>query len=458
MSESKQHLVFPLKIEVLSPVHIGSGHEISAMGEYIPTTERIIFPDEKKLMEAIRSAGKLNDYIDIILNRAVNTKTFDLLDDWGIKPEEYGVERELQLNRKTDITGKNDILHLHIKVGNNPIAGNRIYLPGSSLKGAIRNALIYGYLLNNKSLLNTVERKFEEALYSTDPRNTIRKVWEGFEKSDIISTITANAIRLADSQDVLDNDVSVEQVVRRSFGSENTEGFDYLMECMATSAEVRTQLSIYQPNNSGGDGLKWDGIEKFNQSINAFSLRNLDFELKQIASSKLEQNIKRDVLNQINVLKEQINQANNKYCILRLGKGKTKLFQTILLAFDERLMMKILELYRKEDHESLPQSRLLTAKDNQLLGWVKVAKQEVEAPKKEKLTRNQIDQLVANETVLKAYFIETKLAEIHINDVCFRVQMVNKFKKIFDEYAPISVLVKQLKNNGDLNQVELIDQ
>lgn len=406
MNEKDLHKHFVLLIETLSPLHIGSGEQVNGRGEYFATPKRIIFPNYEKLMGAIGEEN-LKEYVNYVLQSGVDTNTFDKLKDWGITIENMTIERELPLNSGENLTNRNDLLHLHIKMGDNPLAPNKVYLPGSTLKGAIRNALIYDFLVKNNELLSGVQQQFREALGVTNksekeekaknsknstndlrnlanllgqttpqkgnPKRNIIKIWSETEKNSIISDKFANTIRIVDSQELPDLSLIVEQVVRYSFTNDTNSGLDYLLECIETGAKIFMQISIYLPKLvQNKQMLHWSKIEDLYNAINNFSKANLEFEKKQIDASSLKDEVKNDVKKQIEQLISLIDASNNDYAIIRLGKGKTKLFQTILLALDEDLRIKILRLFKKEEVEPLPQTRVITANGNHLLGWVKM--------------------------------------------------------------------------------------
>ena len=471
MNEKDQYQVHSLQIETLSPLHIGSGIQINGRGEYYATTARVIFPNYEALMKAIKKAGKLGEYVDYILQSGVDTNTFDTLKDWDISLSAADFERELHLNSNKDISGQNDILHLHAKIGDNPLGKDKVYVAGSSLKGAIRNTLIFRHLIENKSLLNEIENDLSRALTEKKPIRAIEDCWQKYENKKqksgqydpeiykIISTKFANAIRVSDSEEVLDTDLVVEQVYRRSFSETTTTGVDYLLECIDTDKTIATQISIYLPNieKEVFKTIKWTKLNDLFKTINEFSAKNLAFEKKQIEDSKLDAAIKKSIVNQIAELQKSISESKNEYAIIRLGKGKTKFFQTILLALNDNLRNNILRLFRKDDQATLPQSRVLTH-DNQMLGWVKIMPQKTKMSQNIKIITNKIDNIQKDKTTLTAYYLDERLAEIHINDSILTVPMSNKFREILEVYSQIQVLVTDISKQNEIIRVRLISE
>jgi len=128
------HNTLPIEIETLTPVHIGSGHELRGNYEYL------YFADEKCI--AVIDAEKILDFIGIDnidnwvaaidqqlnilhhLPQLRNAKALDL------------AQRIISIPGKAPIAERNGIkAHIHL-------AEQQPTIPGSSLKGAIRTAIL----------------------------------------------------------------------------------------------------------------------------------------------------------------------------------------------------------------------------------------------------------------------------------------------------------------------------
>ncbi len=130
------------KIETLSPVHIGSGNTFKPMdiGEY----ERYIYIfDFDKVIEKIPEHS-IDKFSELIINFGDKNKNKYkdmgqmLLEAFGIGYEQWEEISSYKVKRK-------DIGQIH-EIYEALKYGNKVYIPGSSIKGAIRTAIVYSFL------------------------------------------------------------------------------------------------------------------------------------------------------------------------------------------------------------------------------------------------------------------------------------------------------------------------
>ena len=158
-----KHTQFEVKITTQSPVHIGTGETLSSTGEYFAEgISHIHILDNDKLMRYLQDEDKLNEYIDKITEQGEKFKYVDTLRDLlkctkdtevynflksGITRENGEKisfsQRELGLKVGENFgVNDNNILRLHVRTRGGA------YLPGSSLKGAVRTAIVMQQLVN----------------------------------------------------------------------------------------------------------------------------------------------------------------------------------------------------------------------------------------------------------------------------------------------------------------------
>lgn len=141
---SKPEVYEKKRIQLTSPIlHIGS--EVSQLSrfEYVQTSDRVYVPDREALAKALNQRGKLQEYIRRIEEREEITSLLKdaFGDDWPTKKfdgelifPKTGINRNWSDETITD-------LRPMIRNG----FGQR-YIPGSSIKGAIRTAIAYHLL------------------------------------------------------------------------------------------------------------------------------------------------------------------------------------------------------------------------------------------------------------------------------------------------------------------------
>lgn len=145
---------YKIKLKTLSPIHIGSGEQVSKTEVLIDNIKKIVYiPDNSKLFHGMIECGIAEKYEKEIMS---NT-SFDLLDflrRCGVPEEKYlsWVRYSYSLGEINDKKMNIDTFYKD--------AYSRPYVPGSSLKGALRTALLANAFLNNSKL--TIDKSSEK--------------------------------------------------------------------------------------------------------------------------------------------------------------------------------------------------------------------------------------------------------------------------------------------------------
>ncbi len=144
MIKVKQGSKNKYKVEILSPIHIGSGNEYRSI-DYIEKKEEVWIFDEKDVIENISPKHSLD-------NELLNTISY------GNQRKEYFKGLDDLINK--GIIDKKILKHVKIKAHkkNNNLKVKEIkgmmrnfygpYIPGGTIKGIIRTAILYDFLLN----------------------------------------------------------------------------------------------------------------------------------------------------------------------------------------------------------------------------------------------------------------------------------------------------------------------
>lgn len=136
--EALQH--YRIKIEALSPIHIGNGEKIGKKEYiYLPWDQLVIVPDINRMYGDLQKKGKGQEFIDYMLRNKV-----DALGSWlgkqGYQKKDYQAWERYELAAGDAFLTKEarakDILCFIKDPYGLP------YVPGSSLKGMIRTALL----------------------------------------------------------------------------------------------------------------------------------------------------------------------------------------------------------------------------------------------------------------------------------------------------------------------------
>ncbi|AEF96879.1 CRISPR-associated RAMP protein, Csm5 family [Methanotorris igneus Kol 5] len=154
-----------MKLEMLSPLHIGSGETLTP-ADFIANESEIIVLDLNKLFNMLISIGANIDEITEILE----TESYPwkkILKKYNLNPKEFERYSLKLIGNK----GKYSMqVRAFIKSGGYP------YIPGSSIKGAIRTAIMYKIVKNNPELLNQAVRKLYNEVKDLNSRGIGRVI------------------------------------------------------------------------------------------------------------------------------------------------------------------------------------------------------------------------------------------------------------------------------------------
>jgi CRISPR-associated protein Csm5 len=150
-------------IEALTPIHVGNGRELSCKYNYYPENGMIRIVDIESVIEAL--AGNELAKLAIKEFGRENFNIYEFLNDYSIKPEGYTLSwkcSKTALSKKdTHNSAKPSNLSWQEKLGQNfnivpdlpqnirehiKTAFGKPYLPGSSIKGSIRTAILSQFI------------------------------------------------------------------------------------------------------------------------------------------------------------------------------------------------------------------------------------------------------------------------------------------------------------------------
>lgn len=129
-----------IKLELLSPVHIGTGEKLRRGIDFWVHRDTCYFIDVKKLTAELRDKGCGDEYVTAIRERGLNTMGFLREHQIALQKvvKEYHSMAKFHLRGKTIYPFKRDPL-------------GEPYIPGSAIKGAIRTAVLWKMVREDKS-------------------------------------------------------------------------------------------------------------------------------------------------------------------------------------------------------------------------------------------------------------------------------------------------------------------
>lgn len=365
-----------LKATVLTPLSIGDGGEYSPYKDYWIDKGKICFVDQLKLGKLLAKREDLMDeYVEGVAHMDIINKNRSafILKNFAAKITK---KREEDLvSHCVDFNGKTDS-NLNIKtIARNP--KGEAYVPGSSIKGAIKTALLYDWLKYNKDGKSWMDKFFELAGMEISLRSQETKLEEQLKILAGVDDKNQKYDRLlvTDSNAISREKIGVFDIERESGKEDNIRA---RLECLKLNTKFTFEI---ETNN-----YTWKQLA---EKINFYSNANIYNELGEDISKKAG-HIKRCETFLINMEADtnEAYEAGIDDAYIMLGFGKGVYYNSILLALKEdaekdakkkRILTKYLyELYYKRlkkeklDLDLFPVTRFLKQNPALPLGWIKL--------------------------------------------------------------------------------------
>ncbi len=139
-----------IKIQVVTPTLIRSGEVISNVNECVIEGDKLKIIDKEKLLSMFKDKtlkNFVNELSSLIVNQIGNIK--DLLQKYNIPIDQvtkYSLEVKSKIEKDNE-SPKQPSRNIYMPI----LTGDNAYIPGSTLKGVIRNALLFYALEKDKS-------------------------------------------------------------------------------------------------------------------------------------------------------------------------------------------------------------------------------------------------------------------------------------------------------------------
>lgn len=246
---------YSVRLEVLTPVHVGSGDMVNALG-YLREGETLYVVDPDRWNEWLGKQSAANRFVQW-MERMLQTTDPQQQRQFSLT---RFVREELRQNNVEGVASQ--VARYPIRMEEcrepDPLRGFRVhlrdayaraYLPGSSLKGALRTALIEELLSQDDQLEKALMEPLQ-AVKPTDDRRVLRRnlkrVWEEMEQSLLrggqkkANFDLLRFVLVSDSEPFAHEQISVRLV--RSEGTQRRT--DTWVEALRPGASTRLTLSL----------------------------------------------------------------------------------------------------------------------------------------------------------------------------------------------------------------------
>lgn len=247
---------YKVKIHALSPIYIGSGEKIRKK-EYIfmPWKKQVVIPDIKKMYEDICEKGLEKTFINYMMD---NTSKCPSLQQW-LEKFQLG-EKDFERWKKYELDGGEAFLsrtarpkEIDAFIKN---AYGMPYVPGSSIKGMIRTALIAYEIKNNpKKYANTKDLIWKNSNEKMKRNWCLRKEMTQLEKQVLYmlerdeknagNAVNDNlsGLHVGDSEPIDLEQLTLSQKIDYTLDYVEKE-LPLLRECIVPGTDIEFEISI----------------------------------------------------------------------------------------------------------------------------------------------------------------------------------------------------------------------
>lgn len=398
MSAIQLGIHIPVTIQTVTPLHIGGNDVLSPLADYWMDEQRNIHLVSGELLAgAVYESGKINDFIRSV-EQVVTEKKGRMLTDfvkYTLRKDmdafsakafwkSYGIENPIEI----DCCIQTDGLP---------------YIPGSSLKGALRTALLQNWLGSNSGESNRALDDFLTVLKVFAKRDDLKKSKQADEIEKVFcekieeklfgslkdnDRLAASYLRINDTGTAMPEQIAVYQLERYNLLTGDRGTIPVLKQCISRRSLFNTAVHIdyYSCREKKFHRLFRD-IETKEQlfaMLNRTTLQVLSYELGLMENDEVYAGKLRSYEDFMAALKEEIEQSGNRKAWLRLGYGKMQFYQTIALNLFARLgkdeenpdwVQYLCYCNKMSDDLAAvyPSTRVLTGSGQEPLGWVQLS-------------------------------------------------------------------------------------
>ena len=245
----QDHLqIFDLTLNVWAPLFVGNGSSYTKK-EYMYNTRngKVSFLDEQKFFNFLVEHDLVDKYGQFMLSEQSNLWAF-LSKDCGISDAELKTLTRYQIEVGDALDAEHSLKEIHAFQRD---AQGHAYIPGSSIKGALRTAWLLSAVLADRSTGHSLapnrRATFPEEKYVNQLH--LRTLKDGSIASDAVNSIF-RGIQVSDSLPIPDAQMVLvgkfDALVNGSFAKGSNRGIPMCRECAASGTKVRFKLTLDQ--------------------------------------------------------------------------------------------------------------------------------------------------------------------------------------------------------------------
>ncbi|HHV71624.1 MAG TPA: type III-A CRISPR-associated RAMP protein Csm5 [Clostridia bacterium] len=352
-------MTMKLKLETLTAVNVGNGEIASQFSDYVYDGGFVYYLNHdlllRELGEKPKSEEIIEEFVKVVQSQAKGSsgnrmRLKDFLEKNGLDYRKYALRKIPARERITEQ------IQLHIKSGSQP------YIPGSSLKGAIRTALISFFLDSSEEGLKNKRKYIGQDLFGEFGEDVLKCLLVSdtlpFEEEDLEVVVFKRLNLKSKKSDI----PVVKEVIRR--GSVTT----FTIKTKAKENQVKEEFAFLQAG-------KEDSLFEI---INKYSRKNIEIELELLSRFRGEET--KEIEDFYTTLLQRVENADHaKEAYLRIGSGKTFFDNTIGQKLSKQFIADLVRKnFRKADPNFFPKTWSVIRENlsTEVPGWVRIAKED----------------------------------------------------------------------------------
>lgn len=358
---------YPIRLTTITPVCIGTGQKLSPYADYIidEDSKKIFYIDQALVKRKI--AEKLNlidEYVHGVSTGMDNNRSRFNLYQFLKDKLNIDVYTQHQLQLDCEAQGNKELCTIIKNAGIYP------YIPGSSIKGAIKTALLYDWIINSKDGRSWLQRFVSALLQNRDDK----EMWTKLENELEQALSLFERLHVTDSTQLNDDDMIVIETKRIHIGTGELT-IPQVWEAILEEKQIEFHLGIPYTNLSLVDLIEC--INRFSQDNNQKELMLLN-KFGTVFKDKYPEDYT-DLVTFYEQINYDIQQSQNKTAYLRIGSGKGYYFNSIAVAvanykegkYFSAFLIKYGKGYKFKNPHKFPVTRPIDMSSFKPLGWVK---------------------------------------------------------------------------------------
>ena len=328
-----------IKIETLTPIHIGSGIKFKPNFEYLNFNEerKLVILDESKILEII-GPENIQQWVNII------DKQEDLL--FYLRQRKKNIAPADIAKRKISIVGNAPQSQSELREHLSTNCELNLLLPGSSIKGSIRTSILK-YLINKEPDFASVSDNFiskGNRPYVNDSQIVAKYLGGRFDNKKQQYLLDANRdfmrmIRIGDGIFKVESEGRKLEVINQKRGGwEIKERESSFIECIPAKSVTNANLQIPYKLLERIEESRENRTEYIKLNKDLLDLKTLFSIVNSYTKELLEDEIEQweednppeigDYLKNLSLLHKTITDLSENECVLRVGAGSGWHFMT----------------------------------------------------------------------------------------------------------------------------------